>query len=513
MNQRTFLGLTHNPFEPPRTGFYPGADRKTHLEHLRHLSQWSRRILAVTGPVGVGKSSLFKELSNSLESGVRGARISGSVVTSERQVIIALLQGFGIAADADAHLDALCELVTQHVSDQAAGNVTCMAMVDDAQALDSAALQRLVGLVGTSALRLVVFAETSVVQSLDRVARAAEVDWFEIRLTGFPKADVRDYLEWRFRQAEYRGRLPFTEEQVEKIAAKSAGNPGLIDAMASRLLSQMESGEFRKRQGFPTSHLTLALLLAVAVGLTYLYLSDAPAEPEEVAVQIEQVELPDQTEPDPVLSDAPAAEPDEVEARVQAEDANEGNEAAAEIAEAETDGVSDAMPEESAAAPQKIEQGQEAALPQTPVPVMDQSEPEAEEAEVEETEQAVVPIVESEPEPAPEPQTPATATAYKTPEWLLRQNPDYYTLQLLSLSTAERARGFVARQSDPEEFVIYTMRRDDRTLHVITYGVYSSRAAAERAAGNLQGEMGRINAWIRPIRLVQDTIRNYGQGN
>ena len=64
--ERTFLGMTHNPFVEPHKGFFERAGRKTHLEQLRHLSEWSRRVLLVTGPDGVGKTTLYRELAATL---------------------------------------------------------------------------------------------------------------------------------------------------------------------------------------------------------------------------------------------------------------------------------------------------------------------------------------------------------------------------------------------------------------------------------------------------------------
>ena len=270
--QRTFLGLTHNPFTPPREGFFPGGDRKTHLEHLRHLSQWSRRILVVSGPFGVGKSSLFRELSGSLEPNTKAARLAGTVITYEREALVGLLQGFGIGADNNAHANDLADLVVRHVDEQEAHRRVCMVMVDDAHLLDLQAIQRLVSLVARSGLRLLLFTEANLVSALDQAAKKHELEWFEIRLTGFPRADVRDYLEWRFRQAAYRGLLPFSDEQLEKIVHRSGGNPSVIDSMANRLLAEMESGEIRRaRPQFPVLHASLAVLLAVLVALVYLF--------------------------------------------------------------------------------------------------------------------------------------------------------------------------------------------------------------------------------------------------
>ena len=80
--ERAFLGMTHNPFIKPDEGFFDRGDRKTYLEQLRHLSHWSRRVLLVTGPDGVGKSTLYRQLSASLEPKVKAARVNGSLINT-----------------------------------------------------------------------------------------------------------------------------------------------------------------------------------------------------------------------------------------------------------------------------------------------------------------------------------------------------------------------------------------------------------------------------------------------
>lgn len=514
MNQRTFLGLTHNPFEPPRNGFFPGADRDTHLEHLRHLSQWSRRILAVTGPAGIGKTSIFKELSNNLESGIRGARLSGSVITSERQVVTGILQGFGIAADFDAHLDDLCLLIGQHTREQSGSDLMCMAMVDDAHLLDSQAVQRLVKLVAQSHMRLVMFAQPEVVSDLDRAAKRYEVEWFEIRLTGFPQVEVREYIEWRFQQAEYRGRLPFTDEQVVKIAAKSHGNPGEIDRLAHKLLVELESGEFRQRDGFPVSHVMLALLLVMAVGLTYLYVRDDINVPrtilEFVGLYEEGTEVeiapPPELDPDPVFVDAvvdqrPDDEAidgdalddspiDEIPAEEALPDDSPAQEAVAEIPLKESEIAADTVAAAQPDVPSSTEISVEDAVP---------------------ADNAVIPIEESvaiaPPAPTREPESDIQLEGFRSASWLLRQEPERFTLQMVSVSSMERAVSFVERQPDQEAFAIYRAVRGGRELYVVTYGVYADRAAATRAAGQLTGELAGMQPWIRGLSLVQEAVR------
>lgn len=551
MNQRTFLGLTHNPFNAPREGFYAGADRKTHLDQLRHLSQWSRRILVVTGPFGMGKSTLFRELSGSLETGVKAARLSGTVVASEREALVGLLQGFGVAAGLDMHTADLIEVVKQYVAEQDELGRICIAMVDDAHLLNPGAIDCLIKIVEGSPLRLLLFAEASLITDLSRAAKLHDLEWFEIRLTGFPKADARDYLEWRFQQAHYRGRLPFTDEQLDKIVQRSKGNPSVIDSMANRLLADLESGDIRAEGGkFPVTHLVLALSLVVLVSLVYLFVQD----PQTSAVQdvaVEAIELPAEEEVESGQSDQDLGElqssmdlPTEREVN-QPDLTGESVELSTLQVASGVDPAKDADPVQVASAMASESSESSEVLPEVIVePVLvaqADGEPAKLETEKAQTQQPVpapikeivadtstdraVPVEESiaapikveEPvaaKPTPRPtsvSTPAAPIRYKSAQWILNQPAERFTMQLLTLSSLRRAEAFINRQANPEEFGLYRMRRDGKQLYVVIYGVFSGRPGAQAAIAGFTGELGKIKPWIRSMALVQDTIRNNQQ--
>ncbi|MEM9620326.1 MAG: AAA family ATPase [Pseudomonadota bacterium] len=536
MNQRTFLGLTHNPFVPPKEGFYAGADRKTHLDHLRHLSQWSRRILVVTGSFGIGKSTLFKELSASVEPQTMAARIAGTLVNTEREVLAGVTQGFGIAQSKTAGADDLSDLITAHVQEQTDNGRSCLIMADDAHLFESAALQRLVALVAQAELRLVLFAEPSLASAVDRAAKRDELEWYEIRLTGFPKAEVRDYLEWRFAQAQYRGRLPFTDAQLDSLFTKSAGNPGTIDSMASNLLIEMETGELhRQKRGFPALHTALALLLAVLVALVYLFVqpetslpgnayevvvaSDPkPLNPAETAAQ--QPPLPEQSplsEQSPLTGQIELPGQDEAPQTLQAE----VQKAATEDLLSEVVAQTELDKQAEKAAEQERLQEQEAAVPEVAAaqPAPPAPSPPAQISI--DTPSEPEPAAEPPPaptKPAPRPETAASANTSPVPvveasrsfhdgQWLLRQSADLFTLQLVTLSNRQRAVALINRQPDPSEFAIYELQRAGKRLHVITYGLFSSRAAATAAVSSLNAELQALKPWIRPMRLVQEAVR------
>jgi len=521
MSQRPLLELSHDPFLPPRRGFFEGADRKTHLDHLRHLSQWSRRVLVVSGPFGIGKSTLFKELSNNLDPQSKGARLSGAVATSQRDVLTGILQGFGMATAPNATADDLARAIEAHVSEQDEAQRICMVIVDDAQALEAGAVKRLMNMVSMAPLRIVLFGEASVISNVAPACKDEELEWFEIRLTGFPDADTRAYLEWRLAQAEFRGRLPFTDDQVREICTRSGGNPGVIDSLASGLLSQLEAGEVRPQDsGFPKSHAALAVLLVVLVFLVYLFVQPDTVSPERSLVEHS---LP--TASRPPATDALAADPT-LEAATTAEvgDVPERVVDVPLVSEGDVTSVAGDIPERQppSSEPLRTDLPSE---PETTISIADQDQGAS---------SAIEPVTETNsPEPAATPsptdgeiaQTPAeaasddsaipveeaAASGYRSAAWLQRQDPSRYTLQLLTLSTRARAEAFINRQSNSEEFAMYSVQRGDKRLYVITYGVYSTQYAAQQSAQQLTGELGKINAWVRSLRIVQDAIRNHPQ--
>ena len=518
MTQRTFLELTHNPFAPPREGFFDGGDRKTHLDHVRHLSRWSQRVLVVTGPFGIGKSSLFKELSGNLSADTKGARMSGSVVTREREVLLALMQGLGIAVDQDMHMEDVIALLLLHVAEETSREQACIVIFDDAHLLTHSAVSLLMRLVAESALRIVMFAEPLVLTNINQSAKKYEIEWFEIRLSGFTTAEVRDYLEWRFAQAQYRGHLPFTDAQVEKIAERSSGNPNVVDFMANELLADLETGQVRDVGiRFPKAHVLLVFLLGIFIYLVYqlylqpelggsedgMYESKAnPGEVSKVGGNVVTGDKPVAPLVDPVIAEVG-------ETIISGEGINLQNADSREL----KNGASQSKPSQEDAAPRPVvDVGPTDTVEET---VLRPSK-EDRRAATSTVQESLVPIEEASSRLTSRPKVvdqtrnapvrELTAVGINGPAWLTGQSPDHFTLQLMTLSRRQGGIDLIGRQSDRAEFAMYESIRKGRTFYVIIYGVYSSRSAAERAAANLSGEFAGIKPWIRTFKAVQEGL-------
>jgi septal ring-binding cell division protein DamX len=117
---------------------------------------------------------------------------------------------------------------------------------------------------------------------------------------------------------------------------------------------------------------------------------------------------------------------------------------------------------------------------------------------------------------APAPERPATTPVpaplesperARTADWIMMQPAEHFTLQLVSLSSAERAQAYIAEQPDPSNFATYRVLRNGQLFHVVIYGSYPTRAIAEQAAARLPRSVGAVQPWIRSFAQVQESVR------
>jgi type II secretory pathway predicted ATPase ExeA len=453
---RTFLGLTHNPFTRPGDAFYERAERSTCLEQLRRLSQWSRRVLLVSGPAGVGKSVLFRRLPGVVVEDARVVSIEGSLFATARELIAAIARGLGHQVDPETSPQGIVTRIATAIgaaSDQPAHVV----LVDDAHRLEHRAVDVLMNLAAHSPVRIVLFCEPGLREIVEAAAARHDVPWHEMRLAGFTDEHVVDYLEWRFKQARYRGRLPFTPEKVRAIAREASGLPGRVDTLASEALVDLE---MRPKEApaahFPGLHRALALLLAAVAVLAWVLLGSGQRVPPSDDVTAA------------FSNDAPRAAPVAVEAAVGLPDASQ---------QRSPGPAADEPP--IAQAPGLIPPGEEPQAGAAPQGTAATGQPDAR---------------------APDPRP-------RDAKWLLAQPASGWTVQLLTVSSANGARAFIDRQADPGRYASYSMARGARTQHAGLWGMFATEGEARAAARALPPKLADLKPWVRPLDQIQANLR------
>jgi len=93
-------------------------------------------------------------------------------------------------------------------------------------------------------------------------------------------------------------------------------------------------------------------------------------------------------------------------------------------------------------------------------------------------------------------------------DWLLRQNPNNYTIQLISLQSEATLANFINAHNLAEGSSYFFQKTKGGTLYSLLYGIYDSQAAAKRTLDRLPPELHKTGPWIRTIGQIQKLIRN-----
>ncbi|MGY1881599.1 AAA family ATPase [Pseudomonas reactans] len=510
-----FLGhyqLSHDPFAPrvPGFKFFP-AQRKPVLGQLHHLARYSQLLLVVTGPLGSGKTLLRQALvastnKQSVQSVVVSARGAGDAAGVLRQVAQAL-------DVATAEPNAILKQVVQ----LGLTGQEVYLLVDDAEQLDESALEALLALAaGTPEGRphVFLFGESSLIAELEQISGDQEL-FHVIELQPYEEEETREYLAQRLEGAGAGIEL-FSAQQISDIHESSDGWPGTInqvarDAMIEAMIASRTAVK-RPKMGFtmPKKHvLAISAVVVVAVAAAWLIPGRSKA-PTTAGAPTEQAQLP-LGKPTPNVEFANSGQPTNLPMVGQPVMRGPLAEEAGGISEGD-DGVplegSSATPPTvtTTAPPAGVPAGQPAAVAKaTPAPTVATAKPAP----------VTKPVA---PAPAAKP-APAAAAAAKPAEkpaatvakagaaggsWYASQPTGNFVVQILGTSSEANAQAFVKEQGG--EYRYFKKVLNGKPLYVITYGNFSSRAAADSAIKTLPAKVQAGKPWPRTVASVQQEL-------
>ncbi len=103
----------------------------------------------------------------------------------------------------------------------------------------------------------------------------------------------------------------------------------------------------------------------------------------------------------------------------------------------------------------------------------------------------------------------AHAQSVREAEWLLRQDPNAFTLQLITVSDQSQLGKIVQTYENPESFARFRVQGRDQLLYVLTYGVFEHADQADAARNDVAEAVGLAPAqlWTRRLDSVQRAIR------
>jgi len=105
-------------------------------------------------------------------------------------------------------------------------------------------------------------------------------------------------------------------------------------------------------------------------------------------------------------------------------------------------------------------------------------------------------------------------TSIRDEAWILSQNPNHYTIQVIGLSTIEKLEALIDGHDNLAPFAIYVVQRSSSPIQVLIQGSYADVDAARTARDIFPR---KINApdqvWIRQFGKIQELIAAEGMGD
>lgn len=518
--------LTHDPFTPrvPGFKFFP-AQRKPVLAQLHQLARYSALMQVVSGPLGSGKTLLRQALvaSSNKQSVV-------SVPLSARQAgnSAALLRGFslglgGSSQDVDGLLGQVARL------NQAGQEVYLL--VDDAEKLQDEALETLAALAAGDSdgrAHVFLFAEPELLARLDALGKADRCHVQELQ--PYTLDETRAYLAQRLEGAGQDLTL-FDARQLEEIQVESGGWPGAINRVAREVLNEAMLAEDQPELStgtginLPKKHLLALGVVAVGVVLALVMNGKesgvAPAVTDRLALgqqgSVVQSEAA-AASPSPTVN-GPAIEfegdkplPLPLVGQGQPVPREPLARAAGGAGVEELDASNAAMPIAVDTAVPPV--GTEPAVAQTPPSAAPVTAPTPAPAPapapaVEVKPAPAAPLAVAAPAPAPAPVSSVPAAGGGSGSWYLSQPVGQYTLQLFGTSSEGAAQ--TAVREGGGDYRYFRKLHQGKPLYVVTYGAFSTPAAAKSAVTGLPARLQAGKPWPRTFASIQQEIRQAGR--
>ena len=439
---------------------FTSFEQRLHI--LQRLVQGQDFLILVIGKAGSGKTVLLNRFLESTDENWRSCRIRTR------------------HSDPSTHHPPLDNL-NQHSAYILKENQIPIVMFDDAHRLNGTELKYLLQVALTpdsrqKLKRLVLFCEPQILKTMEDISKAvnSERALNKIFMPAMTRAETAAYLWHRLSTAGFRGKNPFNSETVKKIHRASSGLPGRINQEARKHLRKYNSSNesilrfFRIKDVSPKRIWIWVAGAFIAVALTFWFTRPDPAGP------------PLRTQPPEKSGSAMVVRKNIKRADPLSRRVNR---------------------------PAKSKQNTESRPKTAPSALTEpKSTPKADLKKVERPPKIAV-IYKESADIQPERET-AQKHIYRE-KWLLRQNPSFYTIQIMGGRNEKALRNYVQtnRHRYRGPMAYYQTKYKGGIWYPLLYGIYPTREKALAVQRALPEDIQRLSPWIRKLSTVHRAVK------
>ena len=238
------FGLERPPFKitPDTSMFYEGSQRGAALDALSYAIASGEGIVKVVGEVGSGKTMLCRMLEIRLADKVDVIYIANPSLSPDN-ILHVIAHELGLEVDNSSSKLDVMQRLQDYLLKKHADNRQVVLFVEEAQSMPIETLEeiRLLSNLETEhckLLQMVLFGQPELDGKLaqSQIRQLKERITHSFYLDPFPPRDVLEYLNFRLRNAGYRGPDVFNQKTANAIEKYSAGLTRRINILADKAL-------------------------------------------------------------------------------------------------------------------------------------------------------------------------------------------------------------------------------------------------------------------------------------
>lgn len=554
-------GMSREPFGDAIEDdlFYAEPARKQKLDILLHLTQYGNELMLVTGPEGSGKTTLLQQFQLHALATWKIARIEAKNGIDERKLVQQLFHQMGLEFHGATHTELLEHLEHHFDSLQHSARQAVM-LIDDAEHLPVTALKRVLELASLTSkdnkplLRIILFGTSKLDENFSDplLGTFASIVRRNIELPAFDSEHTAHYIFHRLSAAHCNDNKPFTESALQRIYKHSHGWPGQINQLAHNRLIE---ASLAATPGNTTTTFNVPRAIAALIGITLISLllifqddfnhwldgtenqttasqqlgseSATPSEETPAPSTMPRVDSPvvapagnapsDEQYVDTSMDDftATVKQTEKPQPTTTATNEEPKTEKLASPFAPTTPPSTDATPlPDDNAKPASVAASPESASAVMPATTIAATTDSMHRTAAKPLTPKTVssPTVAAIPSPAAaKPQIPATEIPADLPglreAWILEQNPEHYTLQLVAGKNIDTLRKFIQRHALSESIALYRSTRKNQPWYGLVYRTFPTKQAAIDARSHLPKSLQRLKPWVRNLGALQKELR------